>query len=116
MHNAARLMKGDDRCTLMMHPDDAGPRNIAPGQIVAVSSRTGEVRVPVLITNEIRAGVVSLPHGFGHDREGVRLTVARAHSGASFNDLADEQRLDDLCGTSAFSGTPVEVVAVIPGR
>jgi hypothetical protein len=50
-----------------------------------------------------------LPHGFGHDREGVRLTVARARPGVSFNDLADDQRLDHLCGTAAFSGTPVEV-------
>lgn len=109
MHNAARLMKGEDRCTLMMHPDDARSRSIGPGQRVTVSSRTGEVRVAVLITDDIRPGVVSLPHGFGHDREGVRLTVARARPGVSFNDLADDQRLDDLCGTAAFSGTPVEV-------
>lgn len=116
MHNAARLMKGDDRCTLMMHPADAVARSIGPGQLVAVSSRTGEVRVPVLITDEIRQGVVSLPHGFGHDRAGVRLAVARAHPGASFNDLADEGRLDDLCGTAAFSGTPVSVRAASAPR
>ena len=77
--------------------------------MVAVSSRAGEVRVPVVVTDEMRPGVVSLPHGFGHDREGVRLAVASARPGASFNDLADDQRLDQLCGTAAFSGTPVDV-------
>ena len=111
MHNAERLMKGADRCTLLMHPADASARSLANGQRVRIESRTGAVTVPVEITDTIRAGVVSLPHGFGHDREGVRLSVARAHGGKSFNDLADDLRIDALCGTAAFSGTPVEVKA-----
>lgn len=109
MHNAERLMKGADRCTLLMHPDDASARSLANGQVVRVTSRAGAVSVPVEVTDTIRAGVVCLPHGFGHGREGVRLKVARAHAGESFNDLADDLRLDALCGTAAFSGTPVEV-------
>ncbi len=109
MHNAGRLMKGPDRCTLMIHPDDASARGIEEGQTVRIESRVGEVRVPVEITDAIRPGVVCLPHGFGHDREGVRLGVARTHPGASFNDLADDLRTDALCGTAAFSGTEVEV-------
>jgi len=112
MHNAARLMKGADRCTLMMHPDDASARGLSGGQAVIVTSRAGEIRVPLEITDTVRPGVVSLPHGFGHDREGVRLTVASAHAGKSFNDVADDLRLDALCGTAAFSGTPVEVTPV----
>ena len=110
MHNAARLMKGADRCTLLMHPGDAAARSITNGQTVTIASRSGEVKAPVEITDAIRPGVVSLPHGFGHDREGVRLRVAQAHAGASFNDIADETRIDELCGTAAFSGTPVNVM------
>ena len=109
MHNSKRLMKGADRCTLLMHPRDAAARGLKGGQRAKVVSRAGEVAVPVEITDAIREGVVSLPHGFGHAREGVRLEVAREHAGASFNDLADDLRTDALCGTAAFSGTPVEV-------
>ncbi len=109
MHNAARLMKGTDRCTLQIHPDDASSRAIKDGQTVRIKSRVGAVQAPVEITDSMRPGVVCLPHGFGHDREGVRLAVARAHGGASFNDLADDLRTDALCGTAAFSGTEVEV-------
>ena len=109
MHNAARLMKGADRCTLLMNAHDASARAINDGSRVKVRSRVGEVEVAVEITDSICQGVVSLPHGFGHDRHGVRLEVARAHAGVSFNDLADDQRTDVLCGTAAFSGTPVEV-------
>ncbi|MEO5761809.1 MAG: molybdopterin-dependent oxidoreductase [Vicinamibacteria bacterium] len=111
MHNAARLMKGADRCTLIMSPADAAFRSLRTGQIVRLSSRAGEVLVPLEVSDAIRAGVVSLPHGFGHDRDGVRLDIARQHRGASFNDVADERRLDDLCGTAAFSGTEVQVRA-----
>jgi anaerobic selenocysteine-containing dehydrogenase len=109
MHNAARLMKGADRCTLLIHPNDASSRGLADGDLAKVTSSAGVVCAPIEVSDTIRAGVVSLPHGFGHDREGVRLAVARAHAGVSFNDLADEQRTDLLCGTAAFSGTPVEV-------
>ncbi len=109
MHNSERLMKGADRCTLLMHPRDAETRGLTDGQRVRIASRSGEVAVPVEITDVMREGVVSLPHGFGHGREGVRLSVASAHAGASFNDVADELRTDALCGTAAFSGTPVEV-------
>ena len=109
MHNSERLMKGADRCTLLMHPKDAQARGLADGQTVRITSRSGEVAAPVAITDAIREGVVSMPHGFGHGRAGVRLSVASAHAGASFNDLADDLRTDTLCGTAAFSGTPVEV-------
>ena len=64
----------------------------------------------------MRRGVVSLPHGFGHAREGVRLRVASAHAGVSVNDLTDEQRVDALCGSAVLSGVPVEVAAAVPAR
>jgi anaerobic selenocysteine-containing dehydrogenase len=109
MHNAPGLMTGRERCTLMMHPDDAQARAIESGASVQVTSRVGSVTVPVEITSEVMRGVVSLPHGFGHAREGVRLRIASEHAGASINDLTDDQSIDALSGNAAFSGVPVRV-------
>jgi anaerobic selenocysteine-containing dehydrogenase len=116
LHNSHRLVKGKPRCTLLMHPQDASARGIVEGAIVRVGSRVGEVEVPVELTEDIRPGVVSLPHGWGHDRKGARLRVAGLHAGASINDLVDDQRLDVLTGTAVLNGTPVEVhpLAVVP--
>lgn len=110
MHNYRRLMKGADRCTLLIHPDDARARGLADGASVRVSSGVGEVVVPVEVTAAMMPGVVSMPHGFGHGRDGVRLDVASATPGASVNDLNDPSRIDELTGNAAFSGLPVEVV------
>ncbi|MDY7226645.1 molybdopterin oxidoreductase family protein [Hyalangium rubrum] len=109
MHNVPMLMKGKPRCTLMMHPEDARALGLAEGDEAVVTSRVGEVSVPVSVTDEVMRGVVSLPHGYGHRRGGVRLSVAQEHAGASLNDLTDDQRLDALCGNAAFSGVPVRV-------
>ncbi|MCC7323243.1 MAG: molybdopterin-dependent oxidoreductase [Gemmatimonadaceae bacterium] len=109
MHNAERLMRGDDRCTLLMHPRDAEARGIVAGTRVRVRSRVGEVVVPLEVSDTVMPGVVSLPHGFGHARPGVALHVATQHPGASLNDLTDDQRVDALVGTAAFTGVPVEV-------
>lgn len=111
MHNAERLMRGGDRCTLLMHPRDAAARHLDTGARVVVRSRVGEVEVPLVVSESIMPGVVSLPHGFGHARPGVRLQVAGAHPGASLNDLTDDARLDPMIGTAAFSGVPVQVLA-----
>jgi anaerobic selenocysteine-containing dehydrogenase len=110
MHNAARLMKGKDRCTLMIHPDDAKRIGVSDGDKVRISSRVGQVSAPAELTNDMMPGVVSLPHGFGHGRDGVQLRVATDHAGVSVNDLTDERALD-VSGNAAFSGVPVEVVA-----
>ena len=109
MHNTNRLMRGKSRCTLMLHPSDAERLGIETGEMVHVRSRVGEVKVPAEITADMMPGVVSLPHGFGHDRDGVRLSVASAHAGASVNDLTDEALIDALSGNAAFSGVPVTV-------
>jgi len=109
MHNYPRLMKGPDRCCLQMHPDDARRRVLADGALVRIRSRTGELVVPVEITDAMMPGVVSLPHGFGHDREGIRLQVAQKHPGASVNDLTDQLLVDTLSGNAALSGVPVTV-------
>ena len=109
MHNSPRLMKGPARCTLLIHPDDAAPRGLVTGDLADMASQAGAVTVPVEVTEAIRPGVVSLPHGWGHDRDGVRLGVAREHAGASANDATSERHLDTLSGNAAFNGLPVSV-------
>ena len=109
LHNTPRLMKGRDRCTLLVHPDDAAPRRLATGDHAEVASEAGSVTVPVEVTDAVRPGVVSLPHGWGHDRAGIRLGVAGEHPGASANDLTSERHLDTLSGNAAFNGLPVTV-------
>jgi anaerobic selenocysteine-containing dehydrogenase len=116
MHNSQRLVKGKPRCTLMMHPDDAAERGVADGATVRLRSRVGEVEVPVEITDHVMPGVVSLPHGWGHDRAGIRLAVASRHAGASINDVIDDQHIDALTGTAVLNGTPVEVAATVTAR
>jgi len=98
-------------CTILMHPIDAADRDLRQGQQVVVTSRVGSIVLPVELTEEIMRGVVSIPHGWGHDREGNRLAVAQQHSGASINDLTDELAIDEVCGTAAFNGTKVTVTA-----
>ena len=111
MHNVPQLMRGTPRCTLFVHPEDASRLGLSNGQEAIVRSRVGEVRVPVTVTEDIMRGVVSLPHGYGHRRAGVKLAVATEHAGVSVNDLTDDQMLDTLSGNAAFSGVPVEVLA-----
>jgi len=111
MHNCARLVSGADGCVLQVHPDDAARRGIVSGQRVLLRSRTGEIRVPVEVTSDVMAGVVSLPHGWGHGRPGTAITTANAHPGASVNDLTDDTFVDALSGTASLGGVPVEVEA-----
>jgi len=111
MHNCERLVKGRDRCTLLMNPGDAQRRGLAGGQRVRVASRVGSVEAALEVSEAMRPGVVSLPHGWGHGREGTSLQVANAVPGVSLNDLTDELRVDSLSGNAAFSGVPVDVTA-----
>ena len=115
MHNSARLLRGEPRCTILMHPNDAAHRDLKSGQTVSVRSSVGSLEVPLEISDEIMPGVVSMPHGWGHGRDGVQLDIARQHAGASINDLTDNQSIDALCGTAAFSGTLVEVEGLHTG-
>ncbi len=111
MHNYHRLVKGKPRHQLLMNPVDLASRGLADGQRVQVRSRVGSIEVEVAASEEVMAGVVSLPHGWGHARPGVQLDIARAQPGASANDLTDERRLDALSGNAVLNGVPVEVVA-----
>src|ERR1044071_381983 len=109
LHNSQRLLRGKPRCTMLMHPTDAANRHLASGQKVRVQSRVGFVEVPLEISEEMMPGVVSIPHGWGHDRLGIQLEVARQHAGESFYDVTDNLTIDALCGTAAFNGTWVSV-------
>lgn len=112
LHNTQRLLRGKPRCTVLMHPADAARRQLSSGQMVMVRSRVGSVELPLEISDEMMPGVVSIPHGWGHDRDGVQLAVAREHAGESINDLTDELAIDVLCGTAAFNGVSVSVEPV----
>ena len=109
LHNSPRLMKGDRGCTLLVHPADAAARQLATGDLAELESEAGRLAVPVEVTDAVRPGVVSLPHGWGHDRDGIELNVARNHAGASANDVTSERYLDTLSGNAAFNGVPVTV-------
>ncbi|KQZ69792.1 molybdopterin-dependent oxidoreductase [Nocardioides sp. Root151] len=110
MHNSERLTKGRPRHQLLMNGADLAERGIADGATVTVRSRVGEVQVEVSATDDVMPGVVSLPHGYGHQREGVLMERAREVVGVSINDLTDPERLD-VSGNAALSGVPVTVSA-----
>jgi anaerobic selenocysteine-containing dehydrogenase len=109
MGNLRSLAKGRDRCTLLVNPKDAARLGLADGGRARVKSRVGELVAPVAVSDEMMPGVVSLPHGFGHDAPGARLDVAREFAGVNTNLLNDETRLDVLSGNAVLNGTPVEL-------
>jgi anaerobic selenocysteine-containing dehydrogenase len=109
LHNTERLLKGKPRCTMLIHPEDAAERGVEQGQTVRVRSETGSIDIACEISDEMMRGVVSIPHGWGHNRKGIELAVAQQHPGQSINDVTDNRAVDALCGTAAFNGTPVTV-------
>jgi anaerobic selenocysteine-containing dehydrogenase len=113
MHNVPALVKGRDRCTLQVIPVDAARLTLADGGDARVTSRAGTVSARVEVTDRVMPGVVSLPHGWGHDLPGTRMSVATAHPGVNSNVLTDEFAIDRLSGNSVLNGIPVEVKAEI---
>jgi anaerobic selenocysteine-containing dehydrogenase len=109
MHNVTVLVKGKPRCTMHLHPDDAAALGLADGDAAVVRSRVGEIRVPVEVTDAIRPGVVSIPHGWGHDLAGTRLRVAQEHAGVNSNVLSDPELFDPISGNAVLNGIPVQV-------
>lgn len=112
-HNIRTLVKGKERCVLQIHPDDAGPRGLSTGLHATITSTTGSITAPVEVTDAVMPGVVSLPHGWGHDLPGAVLSVARERPGANVNLLAGNDLVDPLSGNPHLNGVPVEV-AVAP--
>lgn len=110
MHNSERLTRGRPRHQLLMNPADLADRDIADGSRVRVTSRVGSVEVDVAASDDLMPGVVSLPHGYGHARDGVRMERSREVPGVSVNDLTDPELLD-VSGNAALNGVPVAVTA-----
>ena len=113
LHNVPAMVKGADRCTALLHPDDARARGLSDGQRVEVRSSVGRVELAVEISDEIRAGVVSIPHGWGHDVPGTGWTTASSHPGVNVNELTDATLVDALSGNAAVNATYVRVTAVV---
>ncbi|MFD4528011.1 molybdopterin oxidoreductase family protein [Streptomyces sp. NPDC058470] len=112
MHNLPALTGGTNRCTLHIHPEDAEHLGIGDGSTVRVKGAGGEVTAPAEVTDTVRRGVVSLPHGWGHDRPGTRLSHAALNPGVNVNQLLDGTLLDPLSGTAVLNGVPVELTPV----
>jgi anaerobic selenocysteine-containing dehydrogenase len=112
MHNVPHLVRGKDRCTMHVHPQDASRLALEDGDRATVRSSTGAVEIAVEVTDAIMPGVVSIPHGWGHDEPGVVLSIAAEHAGVNSNVLADEAAVDPLSGNAVLNGIPVEVVPV----
>ena len=112
MHNLPVLVKGKPRCTVHVHPDDAARLGVANGVDVRVSSTSGAIVLPAEVTDAVMQGVVSIPHGWGHDVDGTRMATATRNAGANSNVLAGSDLFDPLSGNAVFSGIPVEVAAV----
>jgi anaerobic selenocysteine-containing dehydrogenase len=116
LHNSKRMVKGTNnglsRCTAQIHPDDADKHNIQDQQMIKVTSRVGQVSLPAEITEKIMPGVISIPHGWGHNKKGSQWQTAEQHAGVSVNDLTDEMVLDELSGNAVLNGVPVTIVAL----
>ncbi len=110
MHNSERLVKGKERCTVLVNRGDAAALGLTDGQPVQVQSQVGAITLPAELTDDIMSGVVSIPHGWGHNRPGTRQDVAQQHPGVSLNDLTNDQVIDELTGNAAFSGVPVTLI------
>ena len=114
LHNSKRLVKGKTRCTLMIHPELASTQSIEQGDLVKITSRVGSIEIEAEITSDIMPGVVSVPHGWGHNRKGTRQSIANHHAGVSANDITDEQLIDELSGNAAVNGVPVVLENTMP--
>ncbi|WJG10917.1 molybdopterin oxidoreductase family protein [Aliiglaciecola sp. LCG003] len=111
LHNSRKLVKDTRRCTAQLHPDDARSHNVEHGQTVTISSRVGTIQIEVEVTDTIMPGVISVPHGWGHDKDGIQWQHAQQNAGVSANDLTDEMVLDELSGNAVLNGVPVTLHA-----
>ncbi len=109
LHNSPRMVKGNNRCTLQLHPDDAKAHGIEDGDKVSVKSRVGQLTVEAEITDAIMPSVVSIPHGWGHNKKGIKLSVASQTPGVNTNILTDDLQVDELSGNAVLNGVPVEL-------
>ena len=112
LHNSHRLVKGKNRCTVLMNTNDALGRDLQHGQRVRVVSDIGAIELVLEVTEDIKVGVVSIPHGWGHDRDRVKLSRAAQSAGVSVNDIVNDERVEALTGVAICNGVPVNVEGV----
>lgn len=112
LHNVPQLMKGSNRCTLLMHPADAAERGLADGDLVCVTSESGAIEIPLEIDDGIMTGVVCTPHGWGHGADGARLSVAGGAPGVNTNAISPGRLVDEISGNAMVNGFEVSVTAV----
>jgi anaerobic selenocysteine-containing dehydrogenase len=110
MHNVEKLVRGRERCTLLIHPDDAQRLGITDGAPARIASEAGSIVAPAEVSDEMMPGVVSLPHGWGHSIDGVQLSVAARHAGVNNNLLALGTLVDVPSGNAIVNGIPVHIV------
>ena len=109
MHNSTRLTKGKELCTLLVNPKDAEKLQFKNKEMVRVSSVVGSVDIAIEISNEMMPNVVSIPHGWGHNYENIKMETAQKNAGVSINDLTNPDKIDALTGNANFSGTKVKI-------
>lgn len=112
MHNINVLTKGSLSCTAHVHPVDANRFGIADGATIRITSRVGEIEIPAEVTDAVRPGVVSVPHGWGHGVPGTQMGVAAAKAGVNSNVLTDDKEIDPLSGNAVLNAIPVTLEAV----
>jgi len=111
MHNLPRLVSGPEGCTVFVNPADAERCGVQDGGTAVLTSANGKIELTAVVTEAIMPGVVSVPHGWGHDDKDTRLKVAREHAGANVNELGDSGVMEPLSGTAVLNGIPVELAA-----
>lgn len=109
LHNVEVLVKGKERCTLQINPDDAARIGLEDGATATIASAIGKLDVAVEITADISRGVVSIPYGWGHKLDGAKLSVAEVRPGVNTNILTDSSQVDPLSGNAVLNGIPVTV-------
>ncbi|KZY30868.1 hypothetical protein A3730_19910 [Alcanivorax sp. HI0044] len=113
MHNSQRLIKGKGRFTAIVHPQDAQRLGVEEGADVTISGSAGSITLPASISDDIMPGVISVPHGWGHDRDGVQLEIARSTQGCSVNDVIGTERVEAVTAMAQLNGIPVTLAPAI---
>ena len=113
LHNSLPLVKGKNRCTALIHSQDAQALHIQDGDLIRVRSRVGEIQIPAEWCDDMMLGVMSVPHGFGHHRMGTQLSIAEGKAGVSLNDITDDSYVDGISGTAALNGIAVTVAPLV---
>jgi anaerobic selenocysteine-containing dehydrogenase len=111
-HNVTAMHNGKNRCTVWINPEDAKRMGVESGTMVEVKSRVGAIEIETEITERIMQGVICIPHGWGHGRKGLKLSIATKHPGVSVNDITDQSKVDSICGNAVFSGVPVKIARI----